>query len=90
MKQFYTMHEQICTRIKAYKQNKKERYINNKHTNQTIKHNNLIRTKLSPQGSLVESSLCCTLAIVLSGVVIGKSGNEIDKEFLFFISGKRE
>jgi hypothetical protein len=48
MRQFYTMHEQICTEIKARKKIKKMPF-NYKHVNQTIKHNDQTKTQLIPQ-----------------------------------------
>jgi hypothetical protein len=50
IRQFYTIHEQICTKIKACKKKIKKMHVNNKHANQTIKHNDQTKTKLSPQG----------------------------------------
>jgi hypothetical protein len=56
MEQFYTMHEQKCTKTKAYKQNNKERHINN--NPQTRQKDKKIRkkTKLIPQVFLMELS----------------------------------
>jgi len=46
MRQFYTMHEQICIKFKV----SKKIHINSKFTNQTKKYNDQTKKKLSLRG----------------------------------------
>jgi len=75
MEQFYTMHEQKCTKTKAYKQNNKERHINNNpQTKQKDKDQKKKAYSTSlPSGVAILSNVCGVAMIVHSDLDIKQS-----------------